>query len=261
MDFETKLFAKVNAAELLTSELSKPGYECSPITIGANTDPYQPIERHYGITRNVLGVLAKVRHPASIITKNALVERDIDILSDMASKNLVHVFVSVTTLDNKLSSKLEPRATAPHRRIEAIRRLTASGIPVGVLVAPIIPMITDKFLEEILERARDAGANSSGYVFIRLPHEVKDIFRDWLVAHFPERAEHVMSIIQQSRGGRDYDSRFGARMVGGGVFADLIAKRFDLAHRKYGYASRREVALDTSLFVPPERYSPQGSLF
>jgi DNA repair photolyase len=261
LDFETRLFAKINAAELLAAELSKPGYVCSPITIGANTDPYQPIERQYGITRSVLEVLAKARHPASIITKNALVERDIDILSEMAKRKLVHVFVSVTTLDNKLSSKLEPRATAPHRRIEAIRRLSDAGIPVGVLVAPIIPMITDKFLEEILERAHDAGAVSSGYVFIRLPHEVKDIFRDWLLAHFPERAEHVMSIILQSRGGRDYDSSFGSRMVGQGVFAEMIAKRFDLAYRKFGYSARRDVTLDTSLFAPPQRESPQGSLF
>lgn len=261
LDFETKVFAKVNAAELLTGELSKLGYVCSPITIGANTDPYQPIERRYGITRSVLRVLANTRHPASIITKNALVERDIDILSEMAQRNLVHVFVSVTTLDNKLSSKLEPRATAPHRRIEAIRRLSDAGIPAGVLVAPIIPMITDKFLEEILERAHDAGAVSSGYVFIRLPYEVKDIFRDWLLAHFPERADHVMSIIQQSRGGRDYDASFGSRMVGRGVFADIIAKRFDFAYRKFGYSARGDVALDTSSFVSPQKESPQGSLF
>jgi DNA repair photolyase len=261
LDFETKLFAKTNAAQLLAAELSKPGYVCSPITVGANTDPYQPIERQYGITRSVLEVFASTRHPATIITKNALIERDIDILAQMAQRRLMHVFVSVTTLDNQLSSKLEPRATAPHRRIEAIRRLSQAGIPVGVIVAPVIPMITDKFLEEILERSHDAGAVSSGYVFIRLPHEVKGIFRDWLLAHFPERAEHVMSIIQQSRGGRDYDSSFGSRMVGQGVFADLIAKRFDLAYRKFGYSARKDVALDTSSFVPPRKESPQGSLF
>lgn len=262
LDFETKLFAKRNAAEVLEAELAKPGYRCEPITIGTATDPYQPIERRYAITRSVLETCARARHPVGIITKNALIERDIDLLADLARDRLVRVFVSVTSLDNHLSSWLEPRASAPHRRLVAIRRLTDVGIPVGVLVAPVIPMITDRWLEEILERARDAGARSAGYVLIRLPHEVKDIFRAWLATHFPERAAHVMSLIRQMRGGRDYDARFGIRMRGEGAFADMIAARFALAERRLGFDGYYEsLALDTTKFTPPRRPSPQGELF
>jgi len=262
LDFETKLFAKRNAAEVLEAELAKPSYHCEPITIGTATDPYQPTERRYAITRSVLEVCVRTRHPVGLITKNALVERDIDLLADLARDRLARVFISVTSLDNQLSSRLEPRASAPHRRLTAIRKLADAGIPVGVLAAPVIPMVTDRWLEEILDRAHDAGARSAGYVLIRLPHEVKDVFRAWLAVHFPERADHVMSLIRQMRGGRDYDARFGARMRGEGVFADLIAARFARAKRRFGFGGYREsLALDTTKFMPPRKPSPQGELF
>jgi len=261
LDFETKLFAKTNAAAVLEAELAKPSYRCVTITLGTNTDPYQPIERRYAITREVLEVLARTRHPVAIITKNALIERDLDLLVDLARDNLVRMMVSITTLDNRLSSKLEPRASAPHRRIETVRVLSAAGVPVSVLVAPIIPMITDRFLEEILQLSHAAGAQSAGYVLIRLPHEVKDIFRDWLRVHFPDRAEHVMSLIQQMRGGRDYDARFGTRMKGEGVFADLLKARFTRMQRQLGLGLRSENPLDTSQFRPPRKPQPQGDLF
>lgn len=261
LDFETRLFAKRNAAEVLEAELAKPGYRCSPITIGTATDPYQPIERRYAITRAVLEVCARTRHPIGLITKNALVERDLDLLTDLARDGLVRVFVSVTSLDNQLSSRLEPRASAPHRRLEAIRALSSAGVPVGVLVAPVIPMVTDRWLEEIVERAHDAGARSAGYVLIRLPHEVKDLFRAWLATHLPERADHVISLIRQMRGGRDYDARFGARMRGEGAFADLIAARFGRAQRRFGFGEREPLALDATKFVPLRKTSPQRELF
>ncbi|MEO8672079.1 MAG: PA0069 family radical SAM protein [Tahibacter sp.] len=258
LDFETKLFAKTNAADVLRSELAKPGYRCAAVTIGTNTDPYQPIERRYRITRQVLEVFAETRHPVAIITKNALVERDVDLLAKLAADNLVRVYLSITTLDNRLSSRLEPRATAPHRRVAAVRRLSEAGIPVGVLVAPLIPSVTDQFLEQILEQARAAGAVAAGYVMLRLPHEVKEIFRDWLAAHLPERAGHVMSLVRQMRGGRDYDASFGTRMRGEGVFADLIKQRFELTTRRLGFPERRHVELNTTLFRPPRPPSPQS---
>jgi DNA repair photolyase len=261
LDFETKLFAKTNAAELLRVELSKPGYRVSPINLGANTDPYQPIERRYRITRQVLEVFAEFKHPLTIVTKNALVERDMDLLAELARQNLVYVFVSVTSLDNRLASKLEPRASAPHRRIEAIRRLSETGIPCGVLVAPIIPMLTDRWLEAIIERASEAGARMAGYTVLRLPYELKDLVREWLELHFPERAEHVMSLVKQMRGGKENDARFGSRMRGEGEFAELIRQRFSIAARKHGLARNRDIALDCSLFTPPRVVSPQGDLF
>jgi DNA repair photolyase len=261
LDFETRLFAKTNAVELLRRELARPGYTCSPIALGSNTDPYQPIERRYRITRQVLALLAECRHPFSIVTKNAGVERDLDLLVPLATQNLVKVFLSVTTLDNRLAAKMEPRASAPHRRIEAIRRLSKAGVPTGVMFAPVIPMVNDAELEAVLEVAREAGAASAGYVLLRLPHELKELFRDWLQAHLPERAGHVLSLIRQSRGGRDYDPAFGRRMRGEGVFAELVAQRFAKALRRYGYRAGRGPALDSSLFVPPRPVSPQAELF
>jgi len=261
IDFETKLFAKTNAAELLRAELAKPSYVCSPITLGANTDPYQPIERRYKITRSLLEVLAEYRHPCTIITKNALIERDLDLLVPMARANLVHAFVSVTSLDNRLASTLEPRASAPHRRLEAVANLNAAGVPCGVMVAPIIPMVTDSYLEHIVERAAAAGARGAGYTVLRLPYEIKDLFREWLELHVPDRAEHVMSLIRQMRGGRDNDPRFGSRMRGEGEFAELLRQRFALACRRFGIERGRNVVLDTAQFQPPRPASPQGELF
>ena len=260
LDFETRLFAKTNAAELLRTELGRPGYRVSPINLGANTDPYQPIEKRYRLTRQILEVLAAHGHPLTIVTKNALVERDLDILTPMAQRRLVHVFVSVTSLDNRLAAKLEPRASAPHRRIEAIRTLNAAGVPCGVLVAPIIPMLTDRWLEKILERASAAGARASGYTVLRLPWELKDLVRDWLQAHFPERADHVLSLVRQMRGGRDNDPRFVSRMRGEGQFADLIRQRFAIACKRFGYTRTRNIVLDTTQFVAPKS-SPQADLF
>jgi len=262
LDFETKLIAKSNAVEQLRVELAKPGYVCSPINLGANTDPYQPIEREHRLTRGILEVLAECAHPLTIITKNAMVERDLDLLAPMAKQNLVQVFFSVTSMDNLLSSKMEPRASAPHRRIAAIRRLHEAGVPVGVFVAPIIPMINDRDLEAVLEAAREAGASSASYTIVRLPHELKDLFREWLAVHFPERATHVMSLVQQMRGGQDYVADFRTRMRGEGVFADLIRRRFKIATQRLGYLGRNEdVALDTTQFRPPRKPSPQGELF
>ncbi|MEP7041443.1 MAG: PA0069 family radical SAM protein [Dokdonella sp.] len=261
IDFETKLFAKTNAAELLRKELAKPGYVCSPINLGANTDPYQPIERRYRITRSILEVLAEFQHPCTIITKNALIERDLDILQTMARANLVHAFVSVTSLDNRLASTLEPRASAPHRRLEAVATLSAAGVPCGVMVAPIIPMVTDRWMEQILERAAAAGATRAGYTILRLPYELKNLFREWLDLHVPQRAEHVMSLIRQMRGGKDNDARFGSRMRGEGELAELIRQRFALACRKHGISRGRDVQLDCAAFAPPRAASPQQELF
>jgi DNA repair photolyase len=257
LDFETKLFAKTNAAALLREALCKRGYRPSPINIGANTDPYQPIERRYRITRELLEVLAEARHPCTIITKSAMVERDLDLLVALARERLVAVLISVTSLDNRLSAKLEPRASAPHRRIEAIRTLSEAGVPVGVLVSPVIPMVTDVDLEEILAQARAAGAVRASYALVRLPGEVASLFREWLDEHLPQRAEHVMSLVQQMRDGRDNDPRFGSRMRGEGVFAELITRRFKLATRRLGYGSG-DFDLRRDLFRPP---MAQGALF
>jgi DNA repair photolyase len=261
IDFETKLFAKTNAAELLRLELGKGGYICSPINLGANTDPYQPIERRYKITRSVLEALAECKHPCTIVTKNALIERDLDILVPMARANLVHAFVSVTSLDNRLASTLEPRASAPHRRLEAVANLNAAGVPCGVMVAPIIPMVTDRYIERILAKAAAAGATRAGYTVLRLPYELKDLFREWLELHVPERAEHVMSLIRQMRGGNDNDARFGSRMRGEGEFAELIRQRFTLACRRYGINQVGDLDLDCARFKPPRQPSPQAELF
>lgn len=259
LDFETRLFAKTNAAERLRAELAKPSYRCSPIALGINTDGYQPIERSWGVTRQLLEVLAECRHPCSIVTKGALVTRDLDLLAPMAEQGLVSVYLSITTLDNRLSARMEPRAAAPHTRLATVRRLTEAGVPVGVLVAPVVPAITDSELEAILEAAREHGALSASYVLLRLPHELKEIWREWLQLHYPDRAAHVMSLVQQMRGGRDYDSAFGTRMRGQGPFADLIAARFARARRRLGFGPMP--ALDCSRFTPPRPDSPQGELF
>jgi len=242
-------------------ELSKPGYVVSPINIGSNTDPYQPIEKTWRITRAALKVLADCHHPCTIVTKTALVERDLDLLAPMAQERLVQVFVSINSLDNHLAAKLEPRASAPHRRLKAIRTLADAGVPVGVLVAPIIPALNDRDMEAVLEQAAAAGARCAGYTVLRLPYELKALFREWLALHAPQRAAHVMSLVQQMNDGKDYDSDFATRMRGQGVFAQLLHRRFDVACRRYGFGRARELLLNTSCFVPPRQLSPQGELF
>ncbi|BCT92204.1 radical SAM protein [Lysobacter helvus] len=259
LDFETKLYAKTNAVERLRAELAKPGYVAEPMALGINTDAYQPIERRYHITRDVLEVLAETKHPVSFVTKSGLIERDVDLLARMAKDRLVSVYFSITTLDNHLASKMEPRATAPHGKLRAMRALHEAGVPVGVMVAPVIPMITDHELEHILEAAKDHGAGAAGYTLLRLPHELKDVWREWLELHYPERAAHVMSLIRQMRGGKDYDSRFGTRMRGEGPFAQLLQQRFRKAHARLGFG--RLPPLDASHFVPPRKPSPQAELF
>ncbi len=256
LDFETKLFAKTNAVELLKAELSKKGYRAKPIAFGTNTDCYQPLERRYKVMRGLVEVLAACDHPLTIVTKSALIERDIDLLAPMARKNLVKAFISITTLDHRLARTLEPRAASPQRRVDALRALAGAGIPCGVMVAPLIPALTDKSLEDVLEAAAQAGASMAGWILLRLPNEVRPLFKEWLAAHQPQRADHVMSIIRQSRGGRENDPNFGSRMTGSGNFVDLIGKRFDLACKRLGLnseedhmASRSE--LDCSRFRPP----------
>jgi DNA repair photolyase len=261
LDFETKIFAKTNAPDVLRRELAKPGYRPSPISLGINTDAYQPTERRLQLTRRLIEVLAETKHPFSLITKNALIERDLDLLAPMARERLVHVYFSITTLDNTLSSRLEPRASAPHSRLRAVKQLSEAGVPVGVMFAPVIPWVNDHELEAVLDAAREAGATAAGYVLLRLPHEVAPLFRDWLQTHLPDRAAHVMSTIQQLRGGKDYDSRFGQRLRGEGVYADLLARRFALALKRSGFEGRRHTPFDTSRFVPPRTPSPQGELF
>lgn len=251
LDFETKLFAKANAAELLREELSRPGYRCEVISIGANTDPYQPIERKYRITRCILEVLAECDHPLGIVTKSALVERDLDLLAPMAKKGLVHVFVSIGTLDHELMRRLEPRSSAPARRFEVLRALCDAGIPCGVLVAPIIPFLNDQDMEQVLERSAAQGARMAGYIILRLPYELKDLFKDWLERHYPLKAARIMSQIRQMRGGRENDPRFGTRMRGEGIFAELQQKRFRLACERHGLNLHGRNRLDTTRFKPP----------
>jgi DNA repair photolyase len=251
LDFETKLIAKTNAAAVLEQQLSKPGYRCAPITLGSNTDPYQPIEREYKITRATLEVLLRYRHPVTIITKGSLILRDLDVLAEMAKQRLVSVFISLTTLDDELKRILEPRAAAPKARLRAIRVLRQAGIPVGVLCAPMIPMINDSELESLLTEAKAAGALSASYVMLRLPLEVAPLFEEWLQAHYPQRAAHVMSLIRQVRGGEVYDSRFGVRMRGEGPFADLLAQRYNVAVKRLGLNNRESFTLDCESFCPP----------
>jgi len=261
LDFETKIFAKTNAPELLRRELSRPGYRPSPIALGINTDAYQPVERRLRLTRRLIEVMLEFGHPFTLITKNALIERDLDLLQPLAQRRLVQVHFSVTTLDPHLAARLEPRAAAPHARLRAMRRLHEAGVPVGVMFAPAIPWVNDHELEAVLEAARAAGAASAGYVLLRLPHEVAPLFRDWLDAHVPDRAARVMAAVRQMRGGRDYSSKFGERMRGQGRYAELLAQRFALARRRLGYDTARHPPLDCSGFAPPRGDSPQGSLF
>ncbi len=252
LDFETKILHKPNAAALLREELSRPGYRPRPIALGTATDPYQPIERRLRITRQILELLYECRHPVAIITKGGAIERDLDILAPMAERNLVSVAVSVTTLRSELSRRLEPRAAAPQRRLRAIEALSKAGVPVTVLVAPLIPALNDNELEAILEAVRAAGARSADYVMLRLPHEVKQLFKEWLAVHEPLKAEHVMSLVRQIRGGRENETEFGRRMRGGGIFAQLINKRFHLAARRLGLGERG-LDLDCRQFRPPSR--------
>ncbi|MGI4812627.1 MAG: PA0069 family radical SAM protein [Janthinobacterium lividum] len=251
LDFETKISAKDNAPEVLESELRRAGYKPSLIALGANTDPYQPIERERGITRRVLEVLERFGHPVGITTKSALVVRDIDILERMARRDLARVYISVATLDAGIARQVEPRANTPARRIEAIRRLSAAGVPVGVIVAPIIPALTDFDIENVLTSAAEAGAQYAGYVMLRLPLEVRDLFVEWLEERYPLRARHVMSLVEQMRDGRHNSARFGERMRGTGKFAELIAQRFGLAARKLSLDRERR-PLRTDLFRVPQ---------
>jgi len=259
LDFESKLFAKPDAAQLLRAELAKPSYRCSPIALGANTDHYQPIEREWKITRQILEVLAECKHPASIITKSALIERDLDVLAQMARDHLVQVFISITNLDAELARKLEPRAASPRRRLLAMQRLGEAGVPCGVMVAPVIPFLTDAELENVLEAAQQHGARQAGYTLLRLPYELKDLFKDWLVTHYPLKAEHVMSRLCEMRDGKENDSAFGSRFRGEGLFAELLAKRFKLACQRLGL-NREKITLDTTRFIKPN-LSGQSSLF
>jgi DNA repair photolyase len=260
LDFETRLFYKQDAARLLEQELAAPSYRCSPITIGANTDPYQPIEREYRVTRSIIEVLAKYRHPFSIITKSAMIERDIDLLAPLAAEGLVYALVSVTTLSNDLKRTLEPRTASPAARLRAIRRLHEAGIPVGVMVAPIIPVLTDAEMERILAAAAASGARSAAYVLLRLPYELKDLFREWLDHNEPLKAKHVMSRLQAMRGGRDNDARFGVRQRGEGEYAQLLAQRFAAACARLGLNQRERFAHNLTLFRPPVLGPEQLSL-
>ncbi|API53093.1 radical SAM protein [Rhizobium leguminosarum] len=259
LDFETKLFAKPDAAKLLERELAKPGYKVRVIAIGTNTDPYQPIEKEWRIMRGILEVLNKANHPVSIVTKSAMILRDLDILQEMAAKNLVRVGISVTTLDRKLARTMEPRAATPPRRLETIRTLTEAGIQTAVMAAPLIPALNDHELERILESAKAAGAAEASYVILRLPLEVSPLFRDWLLQHYPDRYRHVMSLVRSMRGGKDYDAEFGKRMKGAGPYAWQIARRFEMAARRFDL-TRRSVPLRDDLFVPPDGSGVQLSL-
>ncbi len=261
IDFETRLFYKADAGSVLEAELAHAGYECKPITIGANTDPYQPIERQLRVTRTVLEVLARTRHPLTVITKSALILRDLDLLTDLARDGLVSVAISVTTLSADTKRALEPRTASPQARLRALRELNAAGIPAGVMVAPVIPVITDHEMEDILEAAADAGARFAGYILVRLPYEIKDLFRDWLAEHFPDSAAHVMSLIRDMRGGRDNDPQFGARMRGTGPVAELLRSRFRIACARLDLnAGGRDVPRPTHLFRPPLVKGAQLSL-
>jgi len=260
LDFETKLYAKPNAAALLEKQLAHPSYKPEVIAIGTNTDPYQPIERERRIMRSILEVLERTAHPVGIVTKSALVLRDIDILSRMAARGLAHVALSVTTLDRRIARVMEPRAATPAKRIEAIRLLSEAGIPTTAMVAPIIPAITDSEIETILEAVREAGAVSAGYVLLRLPLEIKTLFREWLASEFPDRAERVIHLLQSMHGGRDYVSDWGVRQRGSGPYAEQIGLRFRLAKKRLGFREDRE-PLRTDLFVAPVLSGQQMRLF
>ncbi|MEZ2129381.1 MULTISPECIES: PA0069 family radical SAM protein [unclassified Sinorhizobium] len=259
LDFESKLFAKPDSAKLLERELAKPGYKPRVIAIGTNTDPYQPIEKEWRIMRQILEVLNKANHPVSIVTKSAMIIRDLDILAELAGKNLVRVGISVTTLDRKLARTMEPRASTPTRRIEAIRVLAEAGIPTAIMVAPVIPALNDHEIERVLDAGKAAGASEASYVILRLPLEVSPLFRDWLLQNYPDRYRHVMSLVRSMRGGKDYDAEFGKRMKGAGPYAWQISRRFELAVKRLGM-TRRGIQLRDDLFVPPDGSGVQLSL-
>jgi DNA repair photolyase len=260
LDFESQLFAKPDAPELLERELSSPGYEPRVIAIGTNTDPYQPIERRYELMRRILEVLERTGHPVGIVTKSALVQRDIDILARMARRNLVKVALSVTTLDARIARAMEPRAATPLRRLETLRRLSDAGIPTSVMVAPVIPALNDAEIERILDAAKVAGVKEAGYVLLRLPLEVRDLFREWLMANFPDRFRHVFALIREMRGGKDYDSTWGRRMKGSGPHAWMIGRRFETACERIGL-NQAKTKLTTEHFVSPRPQAEQLSLF
>jgi DNA repair photolyase len=260
LDFESKLFMKPDAPELLERELSARNYTPRTIAIGTNTDPYQPIERRYQVMRRILEVLERAGHPVGIVTKSNLVARDIDILSRMARRNLVRVGISVTTMDPQLARVMEPRAPTPSRRLEALRQLAEAGVPTTVMVAPVIPAINDAEIERILDAAAACGVHGAGYVLLRLPLEVRDLFREWLQANFPDRERHVFALIRQTRGGKDYDSTFGKRMTGGGPYAWMIGKRFDTACARLGLNVHKS-ELTTAHFQPPRARAEQLDLF
>ncbi len=260
LDFESKLTVKPNAAELLGKELAQPGYEVRTMALGTNTDPYQPIERDYRITRSILDVLARTKHPVGIVTKSALVQRDIDILAPMAAEGLARVAISITTLDPKLARALEPRAPTPPKRLETVKALADAGIPVTVMVAPVIPALNDEEIERILDASKAAGAQSAGYVLLRLPYEIKDLFREWLDEHRPGRAQHVMSLVKSTRGGKEYEAEWGKRMIGDGVYAWTIGRRFELACKRLGL-NEKKFSLRKDLFQPPARPGEQLNLF
>ena len=260
LDFESKLFAKPDAPALLERELSAKGYEPRTMAIGTNTDPYQPIERQYAIMRGILEVLERAGHPVGIVTKSALVLRDLDILTRMAKRNLVKVALSVTTLDAGLARTMEPRAATPTRRLEALRQLSRAGVPTTVMVAPIIPAVTDAEIERILDAAKIAGVKEAGYVMLRLPLEVRDLFKEWLTEHFPDRVKHVFKLVRDMRGGKDYDSTWGQRMSGSGPYAWMIGRRFEAACERLGL-NQRKVHLTTEHFQPPMKGAEQLSLF
>jgi DNA repair photolyase len=260
LDFESKLFVKPDAPALLEKELSAPGYQPRTIAIGTNTDPYQPIERQHQVMRGILEVLERAGHPVGIVTKSALILRDLDILTRLAERNLVKVALSVTTLDAKLARTMEPRAATPGRRLEALRQLSAAGIPTSVMVAPVIPAINDMDIERILDAASVAGVKGAGYVLLRLPLEVRDLFVEWLEANYPDRKSHVMKLIRDMRGGKDYDSSWGTRMTGAGPYAWMIGRRFEQACEKRGL-NLHKVPLSTEHFRPPRPRAEQLSLF
>jgi DNA repair photolyase len=260
LDFESKLFMKPNAPELVERELSAPGYTPKTIAIGTNTDPYQPIERRYQIMRRILEVLDRAGHPVGIVTKSALVLRDLDILTRMAKRDLVKVAMSVTTLDPKLARVMEPRAATSPRRLGALRELIKAGVPASALVAPVIPAINDAEIERILEAIAETGVRHAGYVLLRLPLEIKDLFREWLMENFPDRYRHVINLIRQTRGGKDYDSTWGKRMTGSGPIAWMIGRRFEVACERLGF-NLTSVKTTTQHFVPPRPPSEQLALF
>src|SRR6188472_4671327 len=259
LDFETKLFAKTDAAQALERELAEPGYEVSTIANGINTDPYQPIERRYRIMRRILEVLSAMNHPVGIVTKSALVLRDLDILTSMAKRGLVKVALSVTTLDRRLARAMEPRASTPDKRIETLARLVDAGVPASVMVAPVIPGLTDMEMERILERAASVGIKNAGYVLLRLPLEIGDLFTEWLQANCPDRAKRVLSLMRSTRGGKLYDAKWGKRMVGDGPYAWMIGRRFEMAAERLGM-NESSVELRTDLFTPPSRPGQQLKL-